>query len=186
MTNVDISGKAGCGQLPSPWGAARRRLPQAQGFTLIEVMVVVAIVGLLLTTAIPGMINLVRESRLSAQADLLVATLNSARVEAIRRRANVTVCPATADPNSDTACSSSASNWVKGFLVHDGTAIIQRVQPKTDLALTSASTGVTFAATLGTTTATSFTLCISGAKQQQVSVTSTGRVSRQLTSTACS
>lgn len=163
----------------------RTRSP-SRGFTLIELLVAVAIVGVLVAIGVPSMTSYLRDARISSQADLLVATLNSARVESIRRRVNYTVCPAPANPNTDTACSTNAANWSNGFLVYDSSAIVQRVQAKSNLTITTTNTGVVFTATLGSTTAATFSLCLSGANQQQVSVDAAGRVRRVLTQTVCS
>ena len=49
------------------------------GVSLVEMMVGLAIVGILATVALPSMQNMIAESRVSAQADQLVAILNQAR-----------------------------------------------------------------------------------------------------------
>lgn len=78
------------------------------GFTLVELMVAVAVIGILAIVAVPGMTALISNSRATAQAEELVSTFQLARAEAIRRNARVTVCAGTGG-----ACSGSAtwSNW---------------------------------------------------------------------------
>lgn len=167
-------------------GLARGR-SSAAGFTLVELVVTLTIVVILSLVAVPGMLDLIRDARLSAQTDLLVSTLNTARLEAIKRRTNVTVCPVASDANTATACSANAAHWANGMVIWDGTAIVQRIQNKSGLTLTTTATSVVFNATLGSATAApSFTLCTTGRKQQQVDVAMSGHVSKRTNSTTCS
>ncbi len=163
-------------------GMARRH---GLGFTLVELMVTLAILIILTTIAVPGMTDLIRDARLSSQSDLLASTLNAARLEAIKRRQNVTVCPAT-DANTSTACSGNAGDWSTGILVFDGAAVIQRVQMKQGLTITTAATSVIFTGTLGSAAATTFTLCTTGRKEHQIDVTISGHVGKRINSaTTC-
>lgn len=76
---------------PGPQPAARRR-KVAQGFTLIELMVTIAVIALVAAVAAPSMVTLLNSNRLSSSAGELAAALQLARAEAIRRSAPVTVC----------------------------------------------------------------------------------------------
>ena len=83
---------------------------RSHGFTLVELMVTVAVIGILAVIAVPGMTALINNSRLNAQAEELVSSLQLARAEAVRRNARVTVCPST--DGSTCASSTSWSGWV--------------------------------------------------------------------------
>jgi len=61
------------------------------GFTLIELMVTIAIAGVVLGIAIPSFNDAIRNSRLTTTANKLTATLNLAKSEAIKRGVQVTV-----------------------------------------------------------------------------------------------
>lgn len=155
------------------------------GFTLAELMVTLAILGVLTVLAVPSMTDLIRDSRLSAQTDLLIHTLNTARLEAVKQRTSMTVCPA-ANPDTDAACSGSAGDWSNGIMVWDGTAITQRIQGKRGGSIDSnAAVSVVFTGTIGSSTAATFKLCVTGRKEQQVNVTVSGHISKQINATVC-
>lgn len=64
----------------------------ALGFTLIELMVTIAVLAIVAAIAMPSMQGIVRSNRLSAASTELVTALQLARAEAVRRNARVTVC----------------------------------------------------------------------------------------------
>lgn len=65
------------------------------GFTLIELLVTLAILALALVLAVPSFQGIIARNRLTAAANELVATLQIARTEAIRRNKRVVICPST-------------------------------------------------------------------------------------------
>jgi type IV fimbrial biogenesis protein FimT len=68
-------------------------MKKLRGFTLIELMITIAVASILLSIGVPSFQNIIRENRLSTQANELITALNMARSEAIRRGVNVTVTP---------------------------------------------------------------------------------------------
>lgn len=62
-----------------------------RGFTLIELIVAIAVAAILLTVAVPSLTNLIRNNRVTGQANELVAIINFARNEAIRRNDSIDV-----------------------------------------------------------------------------------------------
>jgi type IV fimbrial biogenesis protein FimT len=96
------------------FSSTQRRLAakhRQSGFTLLEALVVLAVLGVLLGMAIPTFANLQAKQQLQAQAEGLLGSLQLARSEAIRRQQPVTLCP-----RADEACDPDAS-WVTGWLV---------------------------------------------------------------------
>ncbi|HEY8034537.1 MAG TPA: GspH/FimT family pseudopilin [Methylobacter sp.] len=61
------------------------------GFTLLELMVTIAIAGILVGAAIPSFTSIIASNRLTTYANDLVTALNLARSEAVKRGIQVTV-----------------------------------------------------------------------------------------------
>jgi type IV fimbrial biogenesis protein FimT len=64
---------------------------RASGFSLIELIITVTIVGILSAIAIPSFSNIISNNRLTAYSNEFVGALNLARSEAIKRGTQVTV-----------------------------------------------------------------------------------------------
>lgn len=84
----------------------RRQLPVDVGFTLIELMVTLAIAAVLLVVGVPSFVEFQRNSELTSQTNSLVAALNAARTEAMKRNTNAYVIPG-----------GSANKWSDGWIV---------------------------------------------------------------------
>jgi type IV fimbrial biogenesis protein FimT len=100
-----------------------------RGFTLIELLVSMAVAAILMGVAVPNLQMFLASSRMSSQANDLIATLTYARSEAVKRAANVSVCASS----NGTSCT---GGWQQGWVVLDATGALIRVQQ----ALTGSST----------------------------------------------
>jgi len=87
-----------------------------RGFTLVELLVVLAVGSILLAIAVPGYAFMVNANRLAAVSNDLVTALHLARSEAIKRGTRVTVCK-TGDAMAVSPACSTTANWQDGWLV---------------------------------------------------------------------
>lgn len=90
-----------------PTGAA----PRSRGFTLIELMTTVAVLGLLLMIGLPNMTQMLKNGQIRTAAESASAGLQFARNEAIRRNATVRF-QLTSDLTNSCTLSSTGTNWV--------------------------------------------------------------------------
>lgn len=81
-----------------------------RGFTLIELMLTIAVAAVLVTVAVPGMRDFVQNNRLAAQSNEFLTTLALARSEALKRGTPVTVCRSA----NGASCGGS---WADGWIV---------------------------------------------------------------------
>jgi type IV fimbrial biogenesis protein FimT len=97
--------------------AARRCLVECElqdrGFSLLELMVTVAIAGMLATLAAPVFDSMIRANRTKTVANELLASLNRARSEAIRRGQPVSICRSS----DGSSCATSGTGWDSGWIV---------------------------------------------------------------------
>jgi len=63
-----------------------------RGFTLVELMVTIAILAILATIGLPSFQRLIADYRVSSQANGVQGLLQFARSEAVKRRQSVSVC----------------------------------------------------------------------------------------------
>lgn len=85
---------------------------RARGFTLIESMVVVAILAILAALVVPRMQNFGARRAMSAALDTLAADYRFTRTEALKRSTTVTICRST----NQTSCA-GAGDWSVGWIV---------------------------------------------------------------------
>jgi type IV fimbrial biogenesis protein FimT len=91
------------------------------GFSIIELMVVLAIVGTLVATGLPAMADWVKNSRRTAGLNDFVATLTAARSEAVKRNARVAACPTDDFDSADAKCSGEKDWAAKGWIIFQDT-----------------------------------------------------------------
>ncbi len=116
------------------------------GFTLLELMVTVAIAALLLTVAVPSFSQMIRGSRTTSHANELLGAMIIGRSEAMKRRQIVSVCARATPATSPETCA-IGNSWAGGWLVYtdsgtagllDGTDELLKVgQPMKSLSATA-------------------------------------------------
>ncbi|BCO31640.1 type IV pilin [Thiohalobacter sp. COW1] len=87
-------------------------MKSAHGFTLIELMITLALAAIILTLGVPSFTETIRTNRVATQVNELVTALNLARSEAIKRATAVTVCA-----SADQATCSGSNDWRTGWIV---------------------------------------------------------------------
>ena len=95
-----------------PAGYRKYTLSLSRGFTLVELVITLAVAGVLVSLAVPSFTQFVKNNRLITQANDLVTALNVARSEAIRRGNRVTLCKSS----NQVSCAGSGS-WDQGWIV---------------------------------------------------------------------
>lgn len=85
--------------------------PQVAGFTLVEILLSIAVMAILLAVTAPAFKATIMNSRISAQTDGFVNALNYARNTAVSQNINVVVCPA--GTAGSTTC---GTNWRAGWI----------------------------------------------------------------------
>jgi type IV fimbrial biogenesis protein FimT len=122
----------------------RRRT--VRGFTLVELMVVVTIVGILLVIGLPNFRSTMQSNRVATTSNELLGSISLARGDAITTTQTSGICPANA---AGTACEAAATTWTNGWLVwRNPTAatadygysagtdtLLRYVQPKTSMSV---------------------------------------------------
>ena len=128
-----------------------------RGFTWIELLVTLAILGILTTLGAPGLRALLDQRTVATHASTLSDALRLARAEAVKRHQRVTICN-TPDPDAPTpVCASASTNWSTGWLIfadangnkvrdaHDTLLHLQQALPPTvGLLLAHSKPAITF------------------------------------------
>ena len=172
------------------------------GFTLLEMMMTLAIVGILLTVGVPSFKTLITNNRITSQTNDFITDLSIARSEAVKRNVWMTVCTS----NTKTGC--TVSGWNQGWIVF--TDVGKDGAVSTGDTILRVNTGFTGNTTLaisgfnnanyiqflpnGTVTGVTqgdpthpakFTLCYSGYTGKDIIFTTTGRMSSSATTSTC-
>lgn len=92
---------------------AHRSARPVSGFSIIELMVTLSVAGVLLAIAVPSFTQLAVNSRLTTQTNDVVAALNLARSEAIKRNTNVSFCRVSSETAVNCAAATRPwTNWI--------------------------------------------------------------------------
>jgi type IV fimbrial biogenesis protein FimT len=88
----------------------------SRGFTLLELLMVVAIGAIVLAIGIPSFMDLIARNRVTTQVNELIANLQVARSEAVKRRVRVTLCPDSSGDAENPDCLEQ-DEWHTGYIL---------------------------------------------------------------------
>lgn len=110
----------------------------ARGFTLFELMLVLAVAGVLVGIGIPSLSQFIRSNQLTSTANDMLAAVHLARAEAVKRRLPTGMC-FSSDPTATTpACDGNGTQgwvvWVddvdpEASNANDGNTVINANEP---------------------------------------------------------
>jgi len=127
------------------------------GFTLVELLVAIAVLAILLALAAPNFNDATLSARLNGFANSLVASAQVARSEAIKRNSDITLC-ASADGST---CAGSGG-WEQGWVVLSGATVLQVQQAlptEFKVTQTGGTASLTFPGTVVGTSTAILTVC---------------------------
>lgn len=135
------------------------------GFTLVEMLVTIAILAILLGIGVPSFKNSISSSNMVSNTNGMIGAFNYARIEAIKRGGTVNV-------------SHNGGDWTGGIVVSTNTNEVLRLWPAFDGASTvsSSQSSFTFNATGEVNNNDVLTICDdrTGEKGMQISILISG------------
>ncbi|MDP2546496.1 GspH/FimT family pseudopilin [Oceanobacter sp. 4_MG-2023] len=87
----------------------------SSGFTLIELMITLAVFAIVMFAAVPSLTSFMSRSELTAETNRFMGALVLARTEAVKRNTHVALCPS----NDQTSCNSTS--WSDGWITFQDT-----------------------------------------------------------------
>lgn len=90
---------------------------QSRGFSLIELMIGIAVVAILLVIAVPSFNSIINSNRLKTTANAMIGSLNTARMAAVQRNANAQFCSNSATTNKTDTLGSACGSTNVGAVI---------------------------------------------------------------------
>lgn len=159
---------------------------RSHGFTLVELMVTIAVAAILAALAVPSFRDAALGSQLRAVSNDLAASSYAARSEAIKRNAVVRLCSSS----NGTTC--DGSDWKNGWIILASDRVVQHTQavPRGFTVLSAGDIKeIRYQPTGFGATAATLTVCRSepaGREERVVGIEATGKAAiRTTTAGAC-
>lgn len=167
----------------------------SRGFTLLELMITIAVAAIVAGIAVPSFQSLIENNRVQTQANTFFTSLIAARSEAVKRNHPVVLCK-----SADGASCTTGNNWEQGWLsfadadadsvLDTGEDILQSYPSAPAITIRAVNGADDLLAYLSDGTvaaAETFNICTDSdtTRGRQIIITVTGRPSRDLGATAC-
>jgi len=126
-------------------------LNKSYGLTLIELLIAMAIIGIIVAIGLPHFNNIIKNNTLITNTNVFVALINYARSEAVTRESNIVICATTDSTAAVPNCNSN--NWEAGWVVFSDVGNTPNNFDNNDVMLkraASAATGITIRTTFAT------------------------------------
>lgn len=116
-------------------------MSKQKGFTLVELMVTVAVLAIVLGIAIPSFSSILLNNRISTTAHELHAAMQLARSESIKRKKPIVLCGANAALDE---CVQNGTNWSSGWLMTLDGEVLRVWEPGRSLDVTGTRGSIEF------------------------------------------
>lgn len=97
--------------------AIKRTMKTHFGFTLVELVIVLALAAIITALATPSFRAMIQNNRAASQANDFLSALNLARSEAIKHGRASALCARRDPPTNPESCSATPTDWSTGWLV---------------------------------------------------------------------
>ena len=129
-----------------------------RGVTLPELLIVMVIVGILATLAVPSFQRLIQANAITSGVDMFMADLRYTRSESIKRGGGVVMCRSDAPEKANPTCGTGSKlGWQSGWIIfHDLNNNGKKTATETLLRVQAPLTGIDSIAEPGAATALKF------------------------------
>lgn len=101
---------------------------KSSGFTMVELLITIAIVSITLSLAIPSFSSLLINSRIKKLSSDFISSINIAKIESVKRQVPVTICKSSNSNNDNPTCDSGSGDWNSGWIIFSDGATLGKVE----------------------------------------------------------